>query len=85
MKRRIILSFILLLTVVAVYAQNVDVSGKVTDSSGGPLPGVFVQQSGTSNAVSTDDNGRYSISVPPGMVYCQLRAMPSTLRTTPVI
>ena len=66
MKRRIILSFILLLTVVAVYAQNVDVSGKVTDSSGGPLPGVFVQQSGTSNAVSTDDNGRYSISVPPG-------------------
>ena len=65
MKRHIILSFILLLTVVAVYAQNVDVSGKVTDSSGEPLPGVFVQQSGTSNAVSTDEEGRYFISVPP--------------------
>ena len=64
MKRHIILSFILLLTVVAVYAQNVDVSGKVTDSSGEPLPGVFVQQSGTSNAVSTDEEGRYFISVP---------------------
>lgn len=64
MKRHIVLSFILLLAVVAAYAQNVDVSGKVTDSSGEPLPGVFVQQTGTSNAVSTDEEGRYSISVP---------------------
>lgn len=65
MKRHIVLSFILLLTGVAVFAQNVDVSGKVTDSSGEPLPGVFVQQSGSSNAVSTDEEGRYFISVPP--------------------
>lgn len=64
MKRHIVLSFILLLAVFAAYAQNVDVSGKVTDSSGEPLPGVFVQQTGTSNAVSTDEEGRYSISVP---------------------
>ena len=65
MKRHIILSIILTLTVLTANAQNVDVSGKVTDSSGQPLPGVFVQQSGTSNAVSTDEEGRYSISVPP--------------------
>ena len=63
--KRISILFILLLMAFAAGAQNVNVSGKVTDSSGGPLPGVFVQQSGTSNAVSTDNAGRYTISVPP--------------------
>ena len=65
MKRYILLSIILALTVLRASAQNVDVSGKVTDPSGQPLPGVFVQQEGTSNAVSTDTGGRYSISVSP--------------------
>ena len=64
--KRIILLMIILMSSWAVSAQNIDVSGKVTDTSGQPLPGVFVQQSGSSNAVSTDDNGQYSISVPPG-------------------
>ena len=63
--KRISILFILLLIAFAAGAQNVNVSGKVTDSSGGPLPGVFVQQSGTSNAVSTDNAGSYTISVPP--------------------
>ena len=63
--KRISILFILLLIAFAAGAQNVNVSGKVTDSSGGLLPGVFVQQSGTSNAVSTDNAGRYTISVPP--------------------
>lgn len=63
--KRISILFILLLISFAAGAQNVNVSGKVTDSSGDPLPGVFVQQSGTSNAVSTDNAGLYTISVPP--------------------
>ena len=63
--KRISILLILLLIAFAAGAQNVNVSGKVTDSSGGPLPGVFVQQSGTSNAVSTDNAGLYTISVPP--------------------
>ena len=63
--KRISILLILLLIAFAAGAQNVNVSGKVTDSSGGPLPGVFVQQSGTSNAVSTDNAGRYTIGVPP--------------------
>ena len=65
MKRQILSLIILMLTIIAANAQNVDVSGKVTDSGGQPLPGVFVQQSGTSNAVSTDEEGRYTISVSP--------------------
>ena len=63
--KRISILLILLLIAFAAGAQNVNVSGKVTDSSGEPLPGVFVQQSGTSNTVSTDNAGRYTIGVPP--------------------
>ena len=65
MKRHILLSMCVLLTALAANAQNVNVSGIVTESSGVPLPGVFVLQSGTSNGVSTDDQGCYSINVPP--------------------
>ena len=65
MKRITILLIFLLIVLTAKAQDVVDVSGKVTDSSGQPLPGVFVQQSGTSNAVSTDENGRYTISVSP--------------------
>ena len=55
----------ILLIALAANAQNVNVSGIVTESSGVPLPGVFVLQSGTSNGVSTDNQGCYSIIVPP--------------------
>ena len=65
MKRRVLLSMFILLASLAANAQNVNVSGIVTESSGVPLPGVFVLQSGTSNGVSTDDQGCYSINVPP--------------------
>ena len=65
MKRRVLLSMFILLASLAANAQSVNVSGIVTESSGVPLPGVFVLQSGTSNGVSTDDQGCYSINVPP--------------------
>ncbi len=45
-------------------ARDVDVTGKVTDEAGEPLPGVFVLYSGNSKGVSTDDAGVYSITVP---------------------
>jgi len=38
------------------------VSGKVTDSTGGPLPGVSVVVKGTINGTITDSNGNYSLS-----------------------
>ena len=43
------------------FAQPV-VSGRVIDSDGQPLPGVYVLVSGTTNGTMTDDNGSYSIS-----------------------
>ncbi|MDP3915446.1 MAG: TonB-dependent receptor [Bacteroidota bacterium] len=41
--------------------QGKSVSGKVTDSSGAPLPGVSVVVKGTTNGTITDGNGNYSL------------------------
>lgn len=42
--------------------QTLKVSGKVTDSSGAPLPGVSVIIKGTTQGVITDSNGNYILS-----------------------
>lgn len=42
--------------------QQKSISGKVTDSSGAPLPGVSVVVKGTTSGTITDANGNYSIS-----------------------
>lgn len=42
--------------------QSKKVTGKVTDSTGGSLPGVSVVVKGTNTGVITDNNGNYSLS-----------------------
>jgi len=42
--------------------QQKSITGKVTDSAGGPLPGVSVIIKGTTNGTITDGNGKYSFS-----------------------
>ncbi|MDP3435015.1 MAG: carboxypeptidase-like regulatory domain-containing protein, partial [Bacteroidota bacterium] len=42
--------------------QQKSVTGKVTDSSGAPMPGVSVVVKGTTNGNITDTNGNYSLS-----------------------
>jgi TonB-dependent starch-binding outer membrane protein SusC len=42
----------------------VTVSGRVTDETGAPLPGVNVVLKGTSNGTSTDVDGGYTLSIP---------------------
>ncbi|MGV8096746.1 MAG: TonB-dependent receptor [Mangrovibacterium sp.] len=46
--------------------QSKTVSGRVTDSSGVPLPGVTVVFKGTTQGTITDNDGNYSISKVPG-------------------
>ena len=47
-----------------IYAQGGQkISGKITDENGVPLSGVSILQKGTSNGVSSDAEGLYSISV----------------------
>lgn len=49
----------------ALFAQNANFKGTVTDkSTGEPIPFAFVLQKGTDTGVSTDADGRYSIDVP---------------------
>lgn len=57
-------SVLLLLTSLAVTAQNRKVSGKVVDVSGIPVPGVGVILDGTANGTVTGDDGSWSLSVP---------------------
>lgn len=47
------------------FQQPKSISGKVTDSSGGSLPGVSVVVKGTTNGTTTDSNGNYSLSKVP--------------------
>src|SRR6188508_2629768 len=49
----------------SVLAQDQQVSGKVTGSTG-PLEGTTVTVKGTTKATTTDKDGNYSITVPKG-------------------
>ena len=47
-----------------VSAQTIEIRGRVTDSSGTPLPGASVTVKGTSNGTSTAADGTFRISAP---------------------
>ena len=47
-------------------AQTQLITGRVTDTDGGALPGVTVLVKGTTTGVSTDTDGRYTIEAPTG-------------------
>ncbi|MGQ7869211.1 SusC/RagA family TonB-linked outer membrane protein [Sunxiuqinia sp. sy24] len=50
---------------VVIQAQEQSVSGKITDASGAPLPGVTVMVVGSTRGVITDPDGNYEIMVKP--------------------
>ena len=60
------LSSFLLLFVFGFSVQAQSISGTVTDDNGVPLPGATVLVQGTSNGVSTDFDGNYSIDASSG-------------------
>ena len=60
------LSSFLLLFVFGFSVQAQSISGTVTDENGVPLPGATVLVEGTSNGVSTDFDGNYSINASSG-------------------
>ena len=61
-----ILSSFLLVFAFGFSVQAQSISGTVTDDNGVPLPGATVLVEGTSNGVSTDFDGNYSISASSG-------------------
>jgi len=66
----------LILTTGAIWAQNVKVSGTVSDVNGEPLIGAYVLLQGTTTGTSTDVDGKYVIDVPAnGTLVFQLMGM----------
>ena len=57
------LTLISLLYPLFLSAQQLSVGGHVADSYGDPLPGVTVIEKGTTNGVTTDAEGSYSVVV----------------------
>jgi TonB-linked SusC/RagA family outer membrane protein len=53
---------LLLLISIAASAQQISISGKVTDGKGNPIPGVTVTVKGTTKGTNSGANGNYSIS-----------------------
>ena len=62
MKKHLLLSFAFMLLALSGWAQR-NISGTVLDEGGLPLPGATVIEKGTSNGVSTDFDGNFSIEV----------------------
>lgn len=48
----------------AIYAQDVEVKGTVTDQAGEPVVGASIIVEGTTNGTSSDVDGAYSLKVP---------------------
>jgi len=70
MRKKITLSFLVFFTTsfLLLTAQNITVSGTITDETGMALPSVNIQVKGTSNGTSTDFDGNYEISASEGDV-----------------
>ena len=49
----------------ALGAEDSEISGKITDRSGQPLPGVFILEKGSTNGTSSDTDGLFSLEVSP--------------------
>ncbi|TLU98262.1 SusC/RagA family TonB-linked outer membrane protein [Dyadobacter luticola] len=68
MKKNLLINMLILLSVLALpgFAQDMTVSGKVTDATGGEIAGVNVVVKGTTRGTSSNDKGEYSITVEKG-------------------
>ncbi len=57
------LALAILMSCFSVYAQDRALSGKVTDASGNPLPGVSILVKGTNRGTTTSADGTYKLNV----------------------
>ncbi|MCK9641159.1 MAG: TonB-dependent receptor [Prolixibacteraceae bacterium] len=64
--------------------QQKSVSGKVTDSSGDPIPGVSIVVKGTTTGIITNSNGDYSLSNIPENAILQFSFMGMKMQTISV-
>lgn len=67
-KRLMLSAFAMVLISGTLFAQNIRVTGRVTDAGGLPVPGVTVLIEGTRTGVATGNDGTFSIDIPSGGV-----------------
>ncbi len=65
-RKAFVAAFLLLLSSFGLYAQKIVVKGIVMDDEGLPFPGVGIVESGTTNGVAADMDGRFTIKVNAG-------------------
>lgn len=65
MKLKLLVSWLMLITSLplAVFSQTKTITGKVTNEQGDPVPSATVQQKGAATAVTTNDDGTFTISL----------------------
>src|SRR4051812_36766123 len=68
MKKNVLSIVLVLISMLSLrsYAQEMTVSGKVSDASGGQIAGVNVVVKGTTRGTTTNNKGDYSITVEKG-------------------
>lgn len=66
--RRLLFLSVLCFLCGSAWAQQIAVSGKVSDAQGAPVPGATVTEKGTTNATAADDNGNFRIVVSNGAI-----------------
>ncbi|MBS1609914.1 MAG: carboxypeptidase-like regulatory domain-containing protein, partial [Bacteroidetes bacterium] len=65
--KRLLLSFcLMLICALQLHAQTKKISGTVISDEGSPLSKVSVTVQGASSGTTTDEQGRFTINVPPG-------------------
>ncbi len=89
MKKILLLVVLWSFQIPTIYAQEMTVTGTVTDESGLRLPGVNIVVKGTSNGVQTDFDGNYTIEVVKGQVlvfsFVGLQTVETTVNNDSVI
>src|SRR5687767_3220034 len=63
MSKRLSSLLVCIFSCATIFAQSVQVSGKVIDKEGNPVPAASVIVKGTNNGVSASAEGRFSIDV----------------------
>lgn len=64
-RMRLLVLFAALLVQATTWAQNIQLTGVVTDTTGEPIIGASVVEKGTTNGIITDFDGKFSLGVAP--------------------